>query len=64
MIHHKWHIVMLHCDLKIPTIKETIKEFYQRYRDRLEQHPNNLDSNLMKERRIVEKAQEKDIDIY
>jgi len=33
---------MTHRDLKVPSIKESIEEFCQRYRDRLEEHSNNL----------------------
>jgi len=42
-----------HRDLEILAIEETIttKEFCQRYRDRLEEHPTNLAANLMKARR-------------
>jgi len=40
---------MLHI-LEISIIKETIKELYQKYRDRLEEHRNDLAANLMKTR--------------
>jgi len=46
---------MLHRDLKIATIKETIKEFCQRYCDTVKEHPNNL----MKAREIVRRLERK-----
>jgi len=49
----------LHRDPKISIIKETIKEFCQRYHDRLEKHPNNLIANLMKARKIVKRLKKK-----
>jgi len=53
-----WYVTndTLHRDLKVPTIKETIKEFCQRYRDRLEVRPNNLAADLMKAGGIVKRA--------
>jgi len=46
--------------LKISTIKETIKEFYQRYYDReSKEHPNNLTANIMKARGIVRRLERK-----
>jgi len=44
--------------IKIPIIKETIKEFCQRYRDKLEVYPNNLAANFMKAGGIVRKEDE------
>jgi phage host-nuclease inhibitor protein Gam len=49
----------LHRDPKIPTIKEAIKEFCHRYRDRLKEHPNNLAVNLMKGKGIVRRFKRK-----
>jgi len=50
----------LHRDLKIPIIKEIIKEFCQRYRDRLEVHRNNLAAkNLMKAGGIIRRLKRK-----
>jgi hypothetical protein len=46
-------------DLKIPTIKEIIKEFCQIYCDRLEKHPNNLVANLMEAKGRVRKLKRK-----
>jgi len=51
--------VTLHSYFKIPTIKETIKEFYQRYCDKLEKHSNNLAANLIKVREIVRRLKKK-----
>jgi len=52
-----WYVTSdtLHPDLKIPTIKQTIKEFCQRYRDRLKVHSNNESR-----RRNSEKTQEEE----
>jgi len=41
-----WGVTNDTLDLKISSVKETIKEFCQ-YRDRLEEHPNKLAANLM-----------------
>jgi len=49
----------LHRDLKTPTIEETIKEFRQRYHDRLEEHPNKLAAKLMKARGIMRRLKRK-----
>jgi len=58
-----WYITnnTLH-DLKISTIKETIFEFCQKYRDKLEEHPNNVATNLMKTREIVRRDIIEDIE--
>jgi len=52
-----WYVTndTLHRDFKIPSIKETIRKFYQRYRERLEEHP----TNLMKKRGIVRRLKKK-----
>jgi len=50
---------MTHFVMILRSIKETIKEFYQRYCERLEEHPNNLAPNLMKARGIVKKLKRK-----
>jgi len=57
-----WYVTngTLHCNLKIPTIKEIIKEFCQKYCGRLEEHLNNFAANLMKARRIVRKLKRKE----
>jgi hypothetical protein len=36
-------------------MKEIIKEFCQRYCDRLEEHPNNIAVNTMKAREIMKR---------
>jgi len=56
-----WYVTndTLHRDLKVPTIKETIKELCQRYRDRLEVRPNNLVADLMKAGGIVKRLESK-----
>jgi hypothetical protein len=45
--------------LKIPTIKETIKEFCQKYYNILEEHPNKLAADLIKARGIRRRLKRK-----
>lgn len=49
----------LHRDLKMPTIKEEIKNLAIRYRDRLEIHPNAYSVGLMKEDGSVRRLKRK-----
>jgi len=57
------HFIMI-SDTNHQRNSETIKEFCQRYYDRLEEHPNNLTANLMKTREIVRKLERRDLQIY
>jgi hypothetical protein len=51
---------MFHRDFKIRIVEEIIKEFCQRYRDTLEEHPNNPAAVLfVKARRMVRKLEKK-----
>jgi len=59
IITNAWYIINDILILRLSTIKEIIKEFCQRYRDRLEVHPNNFAANFMKAREIM-KRQEKE----
>lgn len=45
-----WYITnkALRRDLQIPTIKEEVRRYSQKYQKRLEAHPNSLAVNLMK----------------
>lgn len=44
-----WYVpnTIIQNDLKLPTIEEEIKSFSKNYRDRIENHPNELTHNLM-----------------
>lgn len=56
-----WYVTneILHRDLKVPTVKETTKEYCLKYRDRLEEHPSRLVVGLMRERRTVRRLKRK-----
>jgi len=60
IINAPWRVTnnALHRDLKIPTVKETIKESCQRYRGRLEEHPNDFAVNLMEAGGIARRLRE------
>ena len=46
-----WYVTneTLHHDLKVPYVKDEVRNFSRKYRDRLKDHPNVLAINLMRE---------------
>jgi hypothetical protein len=42
-------VLLVHTDLKIPTIREQITKFCVNYRDKITKNPNELSSTLLEE---------------
>jgi hypothetical protein len=43
------YLTVSHTGLKVPTIREEIKKFSVKYRDKITTHPNELASTLLEE---------------
>jgi hypothetical protein len=67
IVNAPWYVIKdtLHHDLNVLYIRDEIKRLSQRYADRLEEHPNILTTNLMRNAKTTRKLQRRFLqDLY